>query len=273
MSAPSATPAAPKKLGCRAAKRLESTRASANPSAARKVLCLFNPKDDAVFTGVEDLVVLARLTRRIQDLVPSNYLTDNGIVPLRTRGKSPRNLGFLNVGLQGKDAQELQKGMDALLQFSGQFLQLTPIEAFPDGNAISIVIPEEETVGSLAQYLVIQGKATVLSFSNKVPRHIGFGHAVLVANLSVSQLLVNGGARVSNEADVVQVGLHAAEDSVKVTVHDGIILEQPSLSLAVLGDLERADVEEGSALIQWLSEYLGVAAASFSARVLKDDFA
>ena len=119
----------------------------------------------------------------------------------------------------------------------------------------------------------MQGKATVLAFSHKVPRHIGFGHAVLIANVYVQQLLLNGGARVTNEADVVQVGLYAAEDSKRVTVHEGIILEQPQLSLAILGDLERADVEEGSALIQWLSEYLGVAAACFSARVLKDDFA
>ena len=168
------------------------------------------------------MVVLARLTRRIQALVPGDFLTDNGIVPVRTRGKNPRNLGFLNVGLQGKDAADLQKGLDALLQFSAKFMQLTPIEAFPDGPAISIVIPEEETVGSLAQHLVMLGKATVLSFSQKVPRHIGFGHAVLVANIAMSQLLLTGGARVTNEADVVQVGLYAAEDSKRATVHEGI---------------------------------------------------
>ena len=143
MSTPAVAPVAPKKLGCRAAKRLESTRASANPAATRTVVCVFNPKDDAVFKGVDDLVVLARLTRRIQDMVPGNLLTDHGIVPLRTRGKSPRNLGFLNVGLQGKDQLELQLGMDALLQFTGQFMQLTPIEAFPDGPAISVVVPGE----------------------------------------------------------------------------------------------------------------------------------
>ena len=155
---------APRKPGGRAAKRLESTRAAANPSAHRKVLTLFNPRDDAVFTGVEDLVVLARLTRRIQALVPAGSLVDNGIGPLHTRGKNQRNLGFLNVGLQGSDAAELQRAQDSLLQFADRFMLLTPVDQFPDGPAISIVVSEEETVGSVAQFLVMQGTATVLGF-------------------------------------------------------------------------------------------------------------
>ena len=154
-------------------------------------------------------------------------------------GKNPRNLGFINVGLQGKDAADLQKAQDLLLQFSEKFLQLTPVERFPDGPAISIVVPEEETVGALAQYLVMQGQATVISFSQKVPRHIGFGHAVLVANISIQQLLLNGGARVTNLADVVQVGVHAAESSIKATVHEGIVLELRLVNPARVADMLR----------------------------------
>ena len=206
-------PPATKKPGNRAAKRLETTRAATSPGALRRVLCVFNPREDAVFTGVDDLVVLARVTRRIQALVPAANLVDNGIVPMRTRGKNARNLGFINVGLQGKDAADLQQAQDSLLQFSEKFMLLTPIDQFPDGPTISVVVSEEESVGSVAQYLVMQGKATALAFSTKVPRHIGFGHAVLVANISVKQLLLNGGARVTNEADVVMLGLQAGGDS------------------------------------------------------------
>ena len=71
-------------------------------AAHRRVLCVFNPREDAVFTGADDLVVLARLTRRIQALVPAGNLADNGIVSLRTRGKNQRNLGFINVGLHAR---------------------------------------------------------------------------------------------------------------------------------------------------------------------------
>ena len=142
--------AAPKKPGCRASKRLETTRAGSSPHALRKTLCVFNPRDDAVFTGVEDLVVLARITRRIQALVPAGNLADNGVVPMRTRGKNPRNLGFINVGLQGIDAAGLQKAQDLLLQFSEKFMQLTPVERFPDGPAVSIVVPEEAASAGVA---------------------------------------------------------------------------------------------------------------------------
>ena len=46
------------------------------------------------------------------------------------------------------------------------------------------------------------------------------------------------------------------------------------LQLAVVGDLERGDLECGSPLITFLAEYLGVAAESFAPpRMLKDDFA
>ena len=51
---------------------------------------------------------------------------------------------------------------------------------------------------------------------------------MLVVNLSVQQLLLNGGVQVTNLADVVQVGIHAAENSVKATVHEGVVLELPA---------------------------------------------
>ena len=177
-------------------------RACANPSAVRKVVTVFNTRDDATFTGTDDMVVLARLTARVKALVPAAHLVDNSIVPMRTRGKSPQNLGFLNVTLQGKDGMELQAVLNSLLQFSEKFTRLASIDSFPAGAAISIVVSEEARVGPLAKYLVIQGEATALAYSNRVPRHIGFGHCVLVANISLKQLLLKGGAQVHNEADV-----------------------------------------------------------------------
>ena len=51
-------------------------------------------------------------------------------------------------------------------------------------------------------------------------------------------------------------------------------METPQLQLAILGDIERADLEEGGVTLQWLSEYLGIAKGDFEQpRVLKDDFA
>ena len=50
------------------------------------------------------------------------------------------------------------------------------------GPAISIIVSEEDTVGPLAQFLVGTVGVKIISYSRKVPRHVGFGHSVVVAN-------------------------------------------------------------------------------------------
>ena len=57
-----------------------------------------------------------------------------------------------------------------------------------------------------------------MSYSTKVPRYIGFGHCVLVANTTKAALAAVGGARVTNVEDVMQIGLTAAENSEKATI-------------------------------------------------------
>ena len=42
------------------------------------------------------------------------------------------------------------------------------------------------------------------------------------------------------------------------------MLETPLLQLALLGDIERADLEEGGVTLQWLAEYLGIAEGDYS---------
>ena len=166
-----APPAPAKKPGSRTSTRVQSMRACANPSAVRKVVTVFNTRDDATFTGTDDMIVLARLTARVKALVPAAHLVDNSIVPMRTRGKSPQNLGFLNVTLQGKDGMELQAVLNSLLQFSEKFTRLASIDSFPAGAAISIVVSEEARVGPLAKYLVIQAEATALAYSSGAAAH------------------------------------------------------------------------------------------------------
>ena len=170
----------------------------------------------------------------------------------------------------------MQQYVAKLLKPEHHLLQVLPIGHFPAGPAVSIIVSEEDTVGALAEFLVNTAGVKAISYSRKVPRHVGFGHCVVVANTTLTALVAVGGPRVTNVEDVVQVGLTAAEDSVRATctVYEGILMETPQLQLALLGDIERADLEEGGVTLQWLSEYLGIAKGDFEQpRVLKDDFA
>ena len=65
---------------------------------------LLGTQADTVFRGSDDLCISARVIARVTAAMPKEALVTNGIVPVRTRGKNPRNLGFFEVGLQAKDA-------------------------------------------------------------------------------------------------------------------------------------------------------------------------
>ena len=257
-------PAQPKKPGSRATKRLETVRASSNAAGVRKGVKVFCTQADMVMRGTEDLVVMARVTTRVTAMLPKEALAPNGIVPMRTRGKNQRNLGFFDVSLQAKDATLMTAAVGQLFSPAQHCMQILPVEAFPDGPAISIIVSEEHAVGELCEFLVATAGVKAISYSKKVPRHVGFGHCVLVANTTKAALAAVGGARVTNVEDVMQVGLTAAENSEKATIYDGVLIETPLLQLAVLGDLERADLEEGGVTLQWLAEYLGIAESDFS---------
>ena len=96
-AAPAPTP--PKKPASRASKRLEAVRASSNPSGVRKIVTVFGTKEDMVLNGDDDLVVTARVTARIKAFMPAVALVPSAVVPMRTRGKQQRSLGFFDVGL------------------------------------------------------------------------------------------------------------------------------------------------------------------------------
>ena len=109
-------PAPPKKPGERAAKRLETARAASNPAGVRKVVRLLGTQADAVVRGSDDLSTTARIIARVTAAMPQEALVVNGIVPVRTRGKNPRNLGVFEVGLQAKDAVLMTAYIWAIIQ-------------------------------------------------------------------------------------------------------------------------------------------------------------
>ena len=209
------------------------------------MITVFCTQDDAVLKGDDDLVTIARVTARVKAFMPAEALVTSPVTPLRTRGKQQRNLGFFEVGLQAKDATLMKQYTEQLLKPEHHFLQVLPIGDFPTGPAVSIVVSEEDMLGALAQFMVDVAGVRALSYSRKVPRHMGFGHCILVVNTTLTALLAVGGPRVTNVQDVVQVGLSGAEDAVRATIYAGIMVETPQLQLAVLGDVERADWEEG----------------------------
>ena len=132
----------------------------------------------------------------------------NPVTPLRTRGKQQRSLGFFEIGLQAKDVKLMQQYVlyvAKLLKPEHHLLQVLPIGHFPAGPAVSIIVSEEDTVGALAEFLVNTAGVKAISYSRKVPRHVGFGHCVVVANTTLTALVAVGGPRVTNVEDVVQV--------------------------------------------------------------------
>ena len=187
----------------------------------------------------EDLLTLTRVTNRVKAALPARALASNAVVPLRTRGQHQTNLGIFEINMNATGADDIDAFKAELLSSSNGFIECVAIEKFPLGPAVSMVVSEEDAVGPLMEHLVVTIGSTVLSYSKKVPRHIGFGHCVVVANVSLSDVVTKGGARVLVENDTHTVGLTGDEAATRVTLQEGVMVELPQIQLCVLGDLER----------------------------------
>ena len=89
-------------------------------------------------------------------------------------------------------------------------------------GCVSVVVSEEACVASLIALLVNSAGATRVAYTNCAPLQLGGGKALLIADVTMAQLLTGAGSMASREDGVVTVAASAEVGAERFHVHEGV---------------------------------------------------
>ena len=123
----------------------------------RELVRLWCTDAGMVLDGTDDGSVIARAMARVRSVLPAEALVAGGevISPVRTRGKTRRNLGCWELRLRAATLAEMSSFKERLAKDGWRVMPTgAQMNEVDDAHCLSIVVPEESRVGSLAACLV-----------------------------------------------------------------------------------------------------------------------